>query len=278
MGARVLVVEDNKANLDLMTYLLKAFGYEPLVAMTGEHGVETALQELPTIILCDLQLPGIDGFEVLRQLRQEPRAANIVIVAVTALAMVGDREKALAAGFDGYISKPINPKSFVQQMEALLPNPAFAAITEPAAPACHLDPQPPPTPAVSAGAHVLVVDDSPVNRALVQKTLEPFGYVVQTAKSVAEAFECIKQQAPDLILSDFHMPRMDGLEFLEALKREPALRSIPFLLMTSSLLNDIDEKRAIASGADRFIDRPILPQALLREIEMLLKPHKESKP
>jgi two-component system cell cycle response regulator len=268
MAAHVLVIEDNKANLDLMVYLLKAFGYEPLVAMNGEQGVQVALEALPDII-CDLQLPGIDGFEVLRQLKGNQRMARTLIVAVTALAMVGDREKALAAGFDGYLSKPINPKTFVQQIEELLPSSVRPTtpkpfIHEPAAARA-------PAPAVLA--RVLVVDDSPVNRELLLKTLEPFGYQVDTARSVAEALECIKQQAPELIVSDFHMPKEGGLEFLAALKRDPALRRIPFLLMSSSMLGDIDERLALESGADKFIGRPVEPGLLLREIEIMLQTH-----
>lgn len=271
MAAHVLVIEDNKANLDLMVYLLKAFGYAPLVAMNGEHGVQVALEELPDIILCDLQLPGIDGFEVLRQLKGNQRMARTLVVAVTALAMVGDREKALSAGFDGYLSKPINPKTFVQQIEELLPSSVRPTAPEPSV--HKLAAARAPAPAVEVRAHVLVVDDSPVNRELLLKTLEPFGYQVDTARSVAEALECLKRQVSDLIISDFHMPREGGLEFLAALKRDPALRRIPFLLMTSSMLGDIDERLALECGADKFIGRPIEPELLLREIETMLQTH-----
>lgn len=118
--ARIAVIEDNPANRELMAYLLKAFGHAPLEASDGVAGLELVRQEVPDIILCDLQLPGIDGYEIARQLKSDPALSSIPLVAVTAYAMVGDRDAVLAAGFDGYITKPITPELFVGQVEAFL--------------------------------------------------------------------------------------------------------------------------------------------------------------
>jgi two-component system cell cycle response regulator len=120
MGARILIVEDNPANLELMRYLLAAAGHELLLAVDGAQGLELAAGERVDVILCDLQLPDIDGFEVLRRIRADAVLRRIPVVAVTALAMVGDRDKALAAGFDGYLSKPIEPTTFARDVEAHL--------------------------------------------------------------------------------------------------------------------------------------------------------------
>jgi CheY-like chemotaxis protein len=119
-GARVLLIEDNQDSRSLMAYLLSSFGHDPLEARTGEEGVAIAAASLPDLIVCDLSLPGIDGFESLRRLRARPELEKVPIIAVTAFAMVGDRERALRAGFDGYIPKPIVPESFVGQLEAFL--------------------------------------------------------------------------------------------------------------------------------------------------------------
>ncbi len=121
MPARILVVEDNPANLELMRYLLEASGYALAIATDGEGALEAALRQRPDLVICDIHLPDIDGFEVLRRLRALPGLASIAVVAVTALAMVGDRDRILAAGFTQYVSKPIEPESFVQQVESLLP-------------------------------------------------------------------------------------------------------------------------------------------------------------
>lgn len=118
MGARILLVEDNPANLELMRYLLSAAGHEPLLALDGAQGLKIAAEEPLDVVLCDVQLPDMDGFEVLRRMRADPLMRALPIVAVTALAMVGDRDRALAAGFDGYMAKPIEPVSFAREVES----------------------------------------------------------------------------------------------------------------------------------------------------------------
>jgi len=120
MGARLLVIEDNPANLELMTYLLQAYGHTVLSAMDGQAGLAAARQEKPDLIVCDVQMPVMDGLDVARFLKSDPVLRTIPLIAVTALAMVGDRDRVLASGFDGYVGKPINPETFVQQMEAFL--------------------------------------------------------------------------------------------------------------------------------------------------------------
>jgi two-component system cell cycle response regulator DivK len=121
MAARVLIIEDNKANLELVEYLLKASGYTTLAAWDGEQGVGAARKEHPDLIICDLQMPVMDGFEVVRHLKKDPLLRSIPVVAVTALSMPGDRINVLAAGFDGYLSKPIDPETFVRTVERFLP-------------------------------------------------------------------------------------------------------------------------------------------------------------
>src|SRR5271155_2924663 len=106
MAARILVIEDNSDNLDLMAYLLGAFGHTVVTARDGEEGLEAARREAFDLIVCDVQMPKVDGYGVARQLKADTQLRRIPLVAVTAFAMVGDRDKILAAGFDGYIAKP----------------------------------------------------------------------------------------------------------------------------------------------------------------------------
>ena len=107
-GARVLVVEDNEKNMKLVRELLEATGYRPLEATTGSLALDLALEHRPDLVLMDIRLPDIDGLEALSRLRADERTATIPVLAVTAQAMQGDRERFLAAGFDGYLSKPID--------------------------------------------------------------------------------------------------------------------------------------------------------------------------
>ena len=116
----VLVVEDNARNLKLARDVLEYAGFTVRVATTGEEAVADAVRALPDVILMDLQLPGIDGHTALSQLRAEPRTAGIPVVALTAFAMAEDRRRALDAGFDGYLEKPINVREFAAQVRAVL--------------------------------------------------------------------------------------------------------------------------------------------------------------
>lgn len=119
--ASVLVVEDNHTNLRLMTYLLRAFGHQTVSATNGEEAVAAAQAARPDLVLMDLHMPVMDGFDAADHIRALPGFEGVPIVAVTASAMVGDRDKILARGFHGYIAKPITAETFVQQVERYLP-------------------------------------------------------------------------------------------------------------------------------------------------------------
>ena len=118
--AVVLLVEDNDKNLKLARDVLEFAGFRVLVAMTGEEAVLRAREALPDLVLMDLQLPGMDGFEVLRRLRGDDATATIPVVALTAFAMQQDRERASGASFEGYLVKPIDVRQFPHQVRAHL--------------------------------------------------------------------------------------------------------------------------------------------------------------
>ena len=256
MAIRVVVIEDNPANLELMTYLLRAYKFEPLPAVSGEEGVETVLRERPDLVLCDIQLPKMDGFEVLRRLKAEPGFERIPIVAVTAFAMVGDKERMLTAGFDGYIGKPITPDTFVGQVERFI----RARQSLPAS----------PMRAKHAGARILMVDNTAANRDLVYSILEPAGYQVAISSNVAAAIERARAIRPDLIISDIHMPGADGFELLVSIKADPELRDVPFVFSTASLGPEFNRQKALALGATGFLEQPVEPQSLLDAVEKLI--------
>ncbi|MBA4379976.1 MAG: response regulator [Anaerolinea sp.] len=117
---RILVVEDNETNLYLIRFMLEKSGYEVIEAREGAVGVELASKEKPDLILMDVQLPDMDGLEATKRIRASEADGEIPIIALTSYAMVGDREKALAAGCTGYIEKPINPDTFMAEIEKYL--------------------------------------------------------------------------------------------------------------------------------------------------------------
>jgi len=119
--SRVLLVEDNPLNLKLVRDVLVHAGFDVVEARSGEDGIVHALEDRPDIILMDLQLPGIDGTEAMRTIKRTPMGSSIPIVALTAFAMLEDRERALSNGFDGYLSKPISIADLPRQISEFLP-------------------------------------------------------------------------------------------------------------------------------------------------------------
>ena len=117
---KVLVIEDNENNLKLITYALQRNGYQVVAAETGEKGVELAQKENPFFIIVDIDLPGIDGYEVTRRIKNFKVISHIPIIAITSYAMVGDREKVFAAGCNGYFEKPINPLTIVDKIHEII--------------------------------------------------------------------------------------------------------------------------------------------------------------
>jgi CheY-like chemotaxis protein len=117
---KVLIAEDNAVNRELLRELLEARGYTVLEACDGQEALHMIEQALPELLLLDIGMPVLDGFAVVRRIRENPRLALLPVVAVTAYAMRGDREKILNSGFDGYLSKPLNPSALTEELDRLL--------------------------------------------------------------------------------------------------------------------------------------------------------------
>lgn len=120
MSRRVVLIEDNEQNRYLVTFLLERRGFEVVAAADGHRGIELARERAPAVILLDIQLPTMHGYDVARELRRIEALREVPIVAVTSHAMVGDRERCLAAGCNGYIEKPINPETFAVEVEGFV--------------------------------------------------------------------------------------------------------------------------------------------------------------
>ena len=121
MSKRILVVEDQEDNRQIMRDLLVASGYELVEATTGEEGLILAEREKPDLILMDIQLPGLDGYEVTRRIKANPALNHIPIIAVTSYALSGDDQKAYAAGCNGYVTKPFSPRVLLAKIREYLP-------------------------------------------------------------------------------------------------------------------------------------------------------------
>lgn len=252
-----------------MAYLLTAFGHEAVEAHDGAEGIEKARRVKPDLILLDIHMPRMDGYEVARLLSADPECGHIPLIAVTALAMVGDREKILASGFGGYIAKPLDPEAFATQVQKYL-GAGHAPVVHRSEVSHQERPLAAPSPSKKL-AVVVFVDNMQTNIDLVRSTLEPSGYEVFAALLAREGLDLARRTLPDLIVSDVHMPHQDGYEFMRMVQADGALSKIPFVFLSSSVWSTREQQRALEQGAKKFISRPIEPGVLLSELEDCLK-------
>jgi len=267
MGARILVVEDTAHSMQLMTYLLSAYEHTVVEAGTGEQAIELASATAPDLVVMDLQLPGIDGFETLTALRSLPDRDVVPVIAVTSFAMVGDRDRALDAGFDHYLTKPIDPESFVEEINTRLPEQLRgtgrrqpAAASTPAA-------EPESGPKGRHRADIVVLNDSALNQTLFRSILEPHGYHIRTASTVDEAIAAVEAACPDLVLSDVHLGEHSGGELLSYLRTVPLLTVVPFVFLSAT--TDWQDP-VLGDGTAPIIRCPVEPSVLLAEVKRLL--------
>ena len=255
-AAKILVIEDNPLNLKLVRSILNLRGWEALEATDATTGLALATAERPALILMDIQLPDMDGLEATRILKSRPETRSIPVVALTSYAMPGDEIKARQAGCSGYITKPINTRTFGEVIAKHLGRPS-AVQDRPYEERHHRN-------------RILIVDDDPQNVRLMTAKLPAGRFEVLTAFDGKEAVRRALQDHPELILLDIMMPEMDGYEVSHWLKTNPATESIPIILVTA--LEGAEEKiRGFEAGADEFLSKPVNSVELLTRINSLLR-------
>ena len=265
MAARILAVEDTPHNLDLMTYLLEASGHIVLNATTGAAGLAVARSERPDLLVLDVQLPDLDGYAVLAELRSDPVLSAVPVVAVTAFAMVGDRDHALAAGFNGYLAKPIDPVTFVASIEAHLPKALRGRPIETSWGGTDTF-QPDLWSSVDGPSlRIVVAQISDVNLAVLRSTLEPHGHQIVRALSPDQAREELASETPDLVMIEVDPQRGYGTGLLGTLRSDPNLGTAAVALIASP-----DVARNLVTDGVAVIESPIEPHRVMTHIEKLL--------
>ncbi len=242
--ARILIAEDSPDIRALIQMLLEGAGHEVIAVSDGRAAVAATRNRRPDLVLMDLSLPILSGWEAARQIRNDPATAPIPIVAVTAHAMHGDRERAMAAGCDGFIPKPIDEETFPSRiLEFVGTRRSVSSAVEHRREASRTDP-----------GRILVVDDQPEVAELLRLDLEADGHRVVVAGSAAHAVASFEDDGQfDLAVIDVMLSGDSGYALTEELTKRGS-EYLPVLLLTAGT---IDRDRGYAVGADDFIGKPI---------------------
>ncbi len=271
--ARILVVDDESQNLDLLEAMLTSSGYEVLLAGGGEEGLRMAREQKPDLILLDLMMPGLSGFEVCARVKTDPQTGGIPVLLVTALSQISDKERALAAGGDDFLTKPFQRAELLTRVEALLSvrhlnrdlDRALAYLHELEVTRHAQHPRKPaaPTPPPEGAGTMLVVDDELLARQLFADVLRDAGYVTHEAENGEQALEIARREAIDVVLLDIMMPGMSGLEVLAKLG-ELAPDS-PVIIVTANPTSD-NAIAALRLGAFDFIVKGFKNEVMLTTV------------
>ena len=214
-GPTVVVVEDDRRSFDLLRAYLEAAGVRVVGARDGEEGLDTVRRLSPAGVILDILLPGIDGWEVLSQLKADPGTAAIPVIVVSGL---DERGGGSALGAAEYLVKPVGR----EQLLAAL----YRAVARP-----------------ERTHTVVAIEDDPVAIELVRATLEPRGWTVFGAAAGQEGLALIRERHPSVVLLDLLMPGMDGFEVVEALRADPGTKSVPVVILTSESMTRQDKER-----------------------------------
>jgi CheY-like chemotaxis protein len=254
---RILYVEDNDDNVFMLTRRLTKRGYEILVAADGESGIDVAVAEQPDLILMDLGLPGIDGWETTRSLKADAATRPIPVIALSAHAMEADRDAALAAGCDDFDTKPVDLDRLLGKIQACLDRVAEPEIAPVVT--THAGDQ---VAEVEDGPTLLVVDDSEDNRYTLIRRLRRQGHGrILEAENGRLALDVLRAEPVDLVLLDMMMPEMNGYEVLTEMREDMELRELPVIMI--SALDDLDNViRCLELGAEDYLPKPFDPTVL----------------
>ena len=286
-----LIVDDNATNRLVFHDMISSWGIVPTVAADGKEALVKIKEAFESgkphrLLLVDLQMPEMDGFEVAKRVKESPFGADVKIILLTSLGGKGDAARCKKLGISGYLIKPVKQSELLDAVMMALEHPAeekTSVITRYAIQEAR------------RRLNILLAEDNVINQRLAMKLLETRGHRVVLASNGREAVAALYEEAFDLILMDIQMPEMDGFEATKAIRNleyglrekieegpysKPKIQSIPIVAMTAHALKG-DRERCLEAGMDDYISKPINAENLFRVIEKLasgLKGAQKEKP
>jgi len=254
-AATILVVEDGQLNREMLSRRLARHGYQVITAHDGRQGVLKAQTSPPDLILMDMSMPVMDGWEATRLLKAAPTTHAIPVIALTAHAMPGDRHKAIEAGCNDYETKPVDFHRLLGKIRGFL---ADSPISQSYVAAQASLPQP------EATGKVLVIEDNDTNNAVRLRRLQRQGYEAVAAATASAALELIRRHAFDLVLLDMTLPEINGLELLGIIRASYSTTDLPVVILTAGNQEEI-RVSALHRGANDYLIKPVnYPLMLVR--------------
>jgi PAS domain S-box-containing protein len=247
-ASMILIIDDDISIADLIRRNLTEEGYETRTARNGEEGLRLARRLYPSAIILDVVMPGTDGWEVLRALRDDSRTAGIPVIMAS---MLDERERGLKMGADAYVTKPFSRELLTDLLHK------------------HIDCQAP---------RVLVVEDDATTRDLLARMLEQHGFDVSAASDGTEALATLRSRPHDIVLLDLLLPTMDGFQVVDEIRNDPSLEPIPILVMTGAELGP-DSRRRLQGRVERILKKGACSRdQIFREVQSFLsqKPRAET--
>lgn len=243
---RILIVDDSAITRAVLKSKLEVYGAKIIQAEDGEQGWDAALNDDVDLIISDIEMPKLDGFELCQRLKANDRTRGIPVIILSSLEADMDIEKGFTVGAAAYIAKSEAHLHLIEIIEKVLKRFRF-----------------------SRSRCILVVDDSALIRKMVSRSLEEAGFQVMIAENGKQAMARIMERHPDLIISDIRMPEMDGIEFCKKTHDDPDLAVIPFIVMSTNSERGI-MRRLFELGASSYLVKPFNMEQLVITVERLL--------
>ncbi|HEY9640806.1 MAG TPA: PAS domain-containing protein [Coleofasciculaceae cyanobacterium] len=259
-NTRVLVIDDSNTAAEHVSRYLAEQEMQAIVYASGEGAIDEVLRVEPALIILDILLPRLSGWDVLRQLKAHPKTRQIPVIVVS---VVDERSKALSLGAVESLVKPINREHLQHTLERLQ-NPHHDALSREL---LITFPESASEPILSP--LILLAEDNIMNVMTISSYLGEIGYRMIYAKNGQEAVEMTQNQEPDLILMDIQMPGMDGLEGMRLIRNNPRFANLPIIALTALAMPD-DNERCLDAGANRYMTKPVKLRQLKEVIQQLL--------
>jgi len=251
MPKKILIIDDEINLVELAKVNLEARGFNVVTAMDGEEGLNKVYTEIPDLIILDGWLPGIDGWQICREIKNDPRTKNIPVIFLTAATQKDDIKKANEAGCGLFLAKPLDPLKLVEISEKIINGKINGGIYR-----------------------ILVVDDDSVMVELLKVNLENSGYKVITAGDGEKAMELIGKEKFDLIILDIMLPKIDGHEICQRLRKKEDTILIP-VIVVSAKTKPVDKITGLRLGADEYITKPFDLEELMARVNSIVKRTKQ---